>query len=169
MLKRIHQLIPVLLITVIIAQIVEPPITLERKKLIILASEDENNEITDKIYHIASSAATQLKRYDVIDRNQIERILKEQKFQHSGIVDQDQAVELGKVAVADRALLIQIQNFGQKGVPTDDQEKNEKEGGGEGNNFGSSNAMGENFCGVREEEEGHGAAKLLRNAPPLRG
>ena len=76
MLKIIPQLIPVLLITVIISQTVDPPITLERKKLIILASEDENNEITDKIYHIASSAATQLKRYDVIDRSQINRIIK---------------------------------------------------------------------------------------------
>jgi hypothetical protein len=100
---------------------------MDRKKLVILTSEDENNEITDKIYQIASSTATQLKRYDVIDRSQIERILKEQKFQHSGIVDQDQAVELGKVAAADRALLIQIQNFGQKGVPTEDQEEEEEE------------------------------------------
>jgi len=113
--------------TINIAQEVEPEITMDRKKLVILTSEDENNEITDKIYQIASSTATQLKRYDVIDRSQIERILKEQKFQHSGIVDQDQAVELGKVAAADRALLIQIQNYGQKGIPTEDQKEEEEE------------------------------------------
>ena len=64
-----------------IAQEIEPEITLERRKLIILT--DENNEITDKIYQIASSLATQLKRYDVIDRGQLERLLKEQKLQHS--------------------------------------------------------------------------------------
>ena len=90
--KIIYILILFISSTINIAQEVEPEITMDRKKLVILTSEDENNEITDKIYQITSSTATQLKRYDVIDRNQIERILKEQKFQHSGIVDQDQAV-----------------------------------------------------------------------------
>ena len=125
--KIIYIFILFIVSTINIAQEVEPEITMDRKKLVILTSEDENNEITDKIYQITSSTATQLKRYDVIDRNQIERILKEQKFQHSGIVDQDQAVELGKVAAADRALLIQIQNFGQKGVPTEKQKEKEEE------------------------------------------
>ncbi len=125
--KIIYILILFTVSTINIAQEVEPEITMDRKKLVILTSEGENNDITDKIYQIISSTATQLKRYDVIDRSQIERILKEQKFQHSGIVDQDQAVELGKVATADRALLIQIQNFGQKGVPTEKQKEKEEE------------------------------------------
>jgi len=116
-----------ILSTINIAQVVEPKITLDRKKLVILTSKDGNNEITDKIYQIASSAATQLKRYYVIDRSQIERILKEQKLQHSGVVDQIQAVEIGKVAAADEALFISITNFGQKGVPTEIQEEKDEE------------------------------------------
>ena len=56
-------------------QELEPEITLDKKKLIILTNEDENNKISEKIYQIASSAATQLKRYDVMDRNQLNEIL----------------------------------------------------------------------------------------------
>jgi len=108
---------PILLLTITIGQEIEPKITLDRKKLVILTAEDVDNEITDKIYKIASSTATQLNRYDVIDRNQLDRILKEQKLQHSGVVDQDQAIEIGKVAAANVALFISITNFGQKGVP----------------------------------------------------
>jgi len=114
-------------LTIIIGQEIKPEITLERKKLIILTSEDVDNEITDKIYQIASSTATQLNRFDVIDRNQLDQILKEQKLQHSGVVDQDQAVEIGKVAAAKVALFISITNFGQKGVPKEKQKDEEEE------------------------------------------
>ena len=72
---KINILLLFIVSTINIAQEVEPEITLERKKLIILFGEDENTEITDKISQIVSSVATQLKRYDVIDRNQIEKIL----------------------------------------------------------------------------------------------
>ena len=125
--KIIYILIIFIASTINIAQEVEPEITLERRKLVILSSENANDEMTDKIYQITSSAATQLKRYDVIDRSQLEKVLKEQRLQHSGVVDQDHAVELGKVAAANEALFIRIQNFGQKGVPTKDQDKKEKE------------------------------------------
>ena len=113
--------------TIMIAQELEPEVTMERQKLVILTNEDENKEITEKIYQIASSIATQLNRYIVIDRSQLKRILDEQKLQHSGVVDQNQAIEIGKVAAANVALLIQIQNFGQKGVPTEKQKKKEEE------------------------------------------
>ena len=66
---KINILLLFIVSTINIAQEVEPEITLERKKLIILSGEDANIEITDKISQIVSSAATQLKRYDVIDRN----------------------------------------------------------------------------------------------------
>ena len=104
-------------LTISHGQELEPEITLNKKKLIILTN--ENNKISEKIYQIASSAATQLKRYDVMDRNQLKEILEEQKLQHSGVVDPDQAIELGKVAAANEALLIKIQMFGQKGIPTE--------------------------------------------------
>ena len=123
---KINFILFFILSTLSIAQEVEPEITLDRKKLVILS--DEENEITEKIYQIASRSATKLKRYDVIDRGHLKRILKEQKLQHSGVVDQDQAVEIGKVAAAKEALLIRIQNFGQKGVPKDNEENEPRTG-----------------------------------------
>ena len=113
--KVIYQTIPIILFTTGFSQEIEPEITMERKKLIILTGEEKDKEITEKIYQIASSTASQLNRYNVIDRSQLERILKEQKLQHSGVVDQKQAIEIGKVAAANEALLIQVHTFGQKG------------------------------------------------------
>ena len=43
------------------------------------------------------------------------------------MVDQDQAIEIGKVAAANQALFIQVHNFGQKGVPTEKQKEKEEE------------------------------------------
>ena len=127
LIKAIYQAMVILLFTVSISQEIEPEITMERKKLIILTGEEKDKDITEKIYQIASSTATQLNRYNVIDRNQLDRILKEQKLQHSGVVDQEQAIEIGKVAAANQALLIQVHNFGQKGVPTEKQKEKEEE------------------------------------------
>ena len=127
LIKLTYQTIVISLFTVSISQEIAPEITMERKKLIILTGEEKGKEITEKIYQIASSTATQLNRYNVIDRSQLDRILKEQKLQHSGVVDQDQAIEIGKVAAANQALLIQVHNFGQKGVPTEEQKEKEEE------------------------------------------
>ncbi len=128
LIKAIYQAMVILLFTVSISQEIEPEITMERKKLIILASENKDSDISNKVTQIASSSATQLNRYDVIDRSQLDRILSEQKLQHSGVVNPDQAIEIGKVAGANEALYISIANFGQKGVPTEKQkEKDEDE------------------------------------------
>jgi len=127
LIKASYKIIVIFLFTVSISQEIAPEITMERKKLIILTGEEKDKEITEKIYQIASSTATQLNRYNVIDRSQLDRILKEQKLQHSGVVDQDQAIEIGKVAAANQALFIQVYNFGQKGVPTEKQKEKEEE------------------------------------------
>lgn len=106
------------LLSIIFSEEIMPEITSERKKLIVLGSENSDSKISKKITQIASSVATKLNRYEVLDRSQLERILNEQKKQHSGVIDQFQAVEIGKIAAANEALFIQINNFGQKGVPT---------------------------------------------------
>ena len=117
-----------LLFCLLYSQEVAPEVTMERKKLIILASENKDSDISKKITQIASSTAIQLNRYDVIDRSELDKILSEQKLQHSGVVSPDQAIKIGKVAGANEALYISITNFGQKGVPTEKQkEKEEKE------------------------------------------
>ena len=127
LIKVTCQAIMILLFTMAISQEIAPEITMERKKLIILSSEGKDKEITEKIYQIASSTATRLNRYNVIDRSQLDRILEEQKLQHSGVVDQEQAIEIGKVTAANQALFIQLHNFGQKGVPTEKQQEKEEE------------------------------------------
>ena len=106
-----------------LAQEVAPEVTMERKKLIILSSENKDSDISKKITQIASSTATQLNRYDVIDRSQLDRILNEQKLQHSGVVNPDQAIEIGKVAGANEALFISITNFGQRAFPQKNRKK----------------------------------------------
>jgi hypothetical protein len=126
LIKATYQVIVFFLYTAAISQEIAPEITMEKKKLIILTGEEKDKEITAKIYQIASSTATQLNRYNVIDRSQLDRILKEQKLQYSGVVDQDQAIEIGKVAAANQALFIQVYNFGQKGVPTEKQKEKEE-------------------------------------------
>ena len=126
MMKEFYKIIP-FIFCLALGQEVAPEVTMERKKLIILASEIKDSDISKKIIQIASSTATQLNRYDVIDRSQLDRILNEQKLQHSGVVNPDQAIEIGKVAGANEALFISITNFGQKGVPTEKQEEKDEE------------------------------------------
>lgn len=129
----IHSFIFFCSISIINCQLLDAEVTEDRKKLIILTNDNEINKIADKIYQMASSSATQLKRYEVMDRNFLKDILKEQKLQHSGIIDNDKAVEIGKIATADEALLINIQVFEQKGVPpkrenADEEKTSEKTG-----------------------------------------
>ena len=64
-----------LLFCLLYSQGIAPEITMERKKLIILASENKDSDISNKVTQIASSTATQLNRYDVIDLSQLDRIL----------------------------------------------------------------------------------------------
>ena len=115
--------------SIIYCQLLDVEVTLDKKKLIILTNEDENNEIMDRMYEIASSSATQLQRYEVMDRRMLKNVLKEQKLQHSGVMDNDQAVEIGKIATANEALLINMQIFEQKGIPPKKKENDEEESG----------------------------------------
>ena len=66
-------------------------------------------------------------RFNVIDRNIVNDILTEQKFQLTGMVDNDQVIEIGNLASAKEALVLDIIHFNQKGVPKEKEEKEEKE------------------------------------------
>ena len=112
-----------------ISQELDNDITIEKKPLVILPSKNNyNKSIADKIVSIISSQAVSIGRFNVIDRNIVEEILTEQKFQLSGIVNNDQVIEVGNLASAEEALVLDIIHFNQKGVPKEkESEKNEDE------------------------------------------
>ena len=86
--------------------------------MVILPSKNNyNKNIADKIVSIISSQAVSIGRFNVIDRNIVEEILTEQKFQLSGIVNNDQVIEIGNLASAEEALVLDVIHFNQKGVP----------------------------------------------------
>ena len=64
------------------SQELDKDITLEKKSLIILPSDLNSNEnIADQVLSIISSQATSIGKFEIIDRNLINEILKEQKLQ----------------------------------------------------------------------------------------
>ena len=112
-----------------IAQELDYGLTLEKKSVVILPGQDAENprSISSRVTSIVSAKAVELGRFNVIDRTQIESILAEQKLQLSGIVDENQIVELGNLAAADEALLVKIITFGQRGVPPKEKETEKDE------------------------------------------
>jgi len=113
-----HIYLCVALVSPLISQKLDEKLTLEKKALMILpASQDNEKELADKVLSMMSEQATALGRFEVIDRNLVADILEEQKLQLSGLVNNDQVVQLGELAAAEKALILEIIHFGQEGVP----------------------------------------------------
>ena len=111
---------------------IDDDITLNKKPLVILpANNHPNKDLEKKVLSIIAEQATAVGRFDVIDRNTVNQILDEQKFQLSGMVDQTQISKIGEFASAELALLLDIIHFGQKGVPPkkEDDTNDEEEDG----------------------------------------
>ena len=109
----LKQILLVLIITefsLVMAQELDHDLTLEKKSVVILSGRNDKDpeSVTRRITNIVSSKAVELGRFNIIDRSQIESILSEQKLQLSGIVDEDQIVEIGNIAAADEAILVKI-------------------------------------------------------------
>jgi len=107
-------------------------ITSEKKRLLILASKESEEDlfpIENEIASIVANVATKLGRFEVIDRNNLESILQEQAIRLSGVINDSTVVNVGQIASANEALIIDIQNFSQRGVPpdVDDQEDDEND------------------------------------------
>jgi len=123
--------------SVIFSQDIIPNVTMEKKKLVVLTSDSQNwPDLNKRITHIATNVAANLKRYEIIGRNSIKTILEEQKLQHSGIISPEDAVEIGKLAGANEAVLIQLNIFGQKGIPKITKQDSKEEKSTEGGLFG---------------------------------
>ena len=100
---------------------------MEKKSLIILQSDLNNHiDIANQILSIISSQATSLGRFEIIDRNLVTEILAEQKFQLSGMINDENIVEIGNMASADEALILKIIQFNQKGVPKEKDGENDE-------------------------------------------
>ena len=113
------------------SQKLDANITMKKKSLIILQSDlNKYREITGRVLSIISSQATSIGRFEIIDRNLVAEILEEQKFQLSGMVNDENIIEIGNMASADEAIILKIIDFNQKGVPKedddDDNEDNDK-------------------------------------------
>jgi len=111
------------------AQNLDENLTLEKKPIIILPSKDANipESIGNKITSILSQKATDLGRFEVIDRRLIDSILEEQRLQNSGIFDEDQIVHIGELALAKEAFIVNIFEYAQKGVPKRKKENKEED------------------------------------------
>ena len=83
-------------------------LTETKEKLLILPSDNKIETIESTLTDLVSSEATNLNRFEIIDRNILQKILTEQKLQMSGIILEDQIVNYGQIASADEALIISI-------------------------------------------------------------
>jgi hypothetical protein len=93
-----HIYLCVALVSPVISQELDKNLTLEKKALMILpATQNNEKELADKVLSIISEQATALGRFEVIDRNLVAEILEEQKFQLSGLVSNDQVVQVGEL------------------------------------------------------------------------
>ena len=126
--KKLTIFFIMLITSQIMGQELDEDITLEKKPLVILPAKNHyNKNIADKIVAIISNQAVSIGRFNVIDRNIVEKILAEQEFQLTGMVDNDQIIGIGNLASAEEALILDIIHFDQKGVPKEEEEEEEEE------------------------------------------
>ena len=71
-------------------------------------TETEAKVLTQRL----TSKMIELSEYTVVERANIDKILKEQKFQHSGCTDSQCAVEIGQLLNADVSVIGTVSKFG---------------------------------------------------------
>ncbi|MCH8069868.1 MAG: hypothetical protein IID16_11465 [Candidatus Marinimicrobia bacterium] len=128
MIKKTYLLITFIsTLSVIAGQISKTEITDEQYRLLILPAnmEEDESSVSKEVVSIVSDVCTNLPRFEVIDRNDLEAILGEQALQLSGIINDSLVVEIGNIASAKEALVVKILNFYQQGVPPKDEDEDE--------------------------------------------
>ena len=97
----------------------------EKPIIIILPYESDYNEIPKsiqrKLTDVVTSTLGAIKRFRVVDRNNIKQIISEKKFQSSGLanLESDDFNEIGTILASKEAIQIKGINFGQIGVAGD--------------------------------------------------
>ena len=98
---------------------IDDDITLVKKPMIILPTSTHPNEsLEKKVISIISEQATTIGRFDVIDRNMVDKILEEQEFQLSGLVKKNDIAKIGEFAAAEIALLLETVSYTHLTLPT---------------------------------------------------
>lgn len=80
----------------------------------------DERSIDAEIVRVVVNIATNLGRFEVINRDNLQRILDEQALNLSGVVDDSMLLNAGKLLTAREALVVKVVNFSQKGIPPDD-------------------------------------------------
>ncbi len=102
----------------------------ERLKILILPSKFskyEDNSIEEEVTGYVADIATNLGRFEVIDRNHIGYIVREQKLQLSGLIDESMITEMGNIAAAKDGILVNVTHFSQIGVPKEDNDDDDED------------------------------------------
>jgi hypothetical protein len=104
-------------------------ITLDKKRLLVLPSKglEDTETITMKVTNIIAGKATELGRFIIIDRTQIESVMSEHALHQTGIIGEKDILSIGKLASAEVGLIVTVNTFGQRGVPPKENENNKKE------------------------------------------
>ena len=133
LLKKTLLFLVFMILSCVVAQELDDDLTLNKKPIIILPARDADNpgSISNKLTAIVAQKATEMGRFEVIDRRLVDAILEEQKLQVSGMISESQIVKIGELAAAEEAFMVNVIEFGQKGVPKiikpQQREKDEKE------------------------------------------
>jgi hypothetical protein len=112
------------------AAVANEKITAKKMRLLILPSrsgEDDPDFINNEVVNVIAGCATELGRFEIIDRGNLDKILQEHALQLSGVIDDSTAINLGRLATARQALMINVLNFSQRGVPPATEEKKEED------------------------------------------
>ena len=94
-----------------------PPKPFEaRKKLAVLEFEDKSGYGKGRLGHAAADVLTtylvESNQFQVVERQHMSKILEEQKFQQSGAVDQNSAIQVGKLLGVQYMAYGAVTNFG---------------------------------------------------------
>lgn len=76
-----------------------------------------SDEASEELVGVCVADLSRKGRLEVVDRGNLQRLLQEQKFSNSGLVDEATAVELGKVLGAPLLLFVKVHTFKVSHVP----------------------------------------------------
>lgn len=108
------------LITLLILAFTAPLFSADKMRIAILDMKEDG--VSRRIARVASNMIRNefinLRKYTVVERNQMNLIMKEQGFQKSGCTDQECAVQLGRLMAARKILVGEVSELGKSLILT---------------------------------------------------